>query len=386
MAHHHCAPPPLLQRVCNKKITLRLLPPILFFFSGLLGMSDDAAAADALFDECALRPKLTCDLACELYGVPGDKVVQRLTETVEAIDKIDVLQKICIYLVTEAMVECSAVSLKDIPSYRYGPRVDHARMTHDKLLEPFAQCLRKFCDTVESYDTFMQQQQESGGGGVVPKRGPAAAAAVAKTMFYKNIERKVCHKYSKGRSYSSKPAYGGVTYCKAAGLAAAAATAISMPSEESGVGIFDKNNHAFLVSMTSPSLPQYQGRRITISRMGPVYFALLAMQVASGRTTAAAASAAGGDFPIDPTFKYLVSIFRGETELLEELPVPASLTNAQQCELIFAYVLAYVRSDVSDENKQLGAAVLDYYFHMGAYCSVTKHLGWVQNPRKAGRK
>lgn len=228
-----------------------------------------------------------------------------------------------------------------------------------------------------------------------------AKARVRFTISSANImpTKKTEHRYTKQPSITSGAMCDGKTYSILHKLP-------PIPQPAMHYGNFDYNNHAFLVTSEESRLKDtsYAGKRITISKMSNIEFALLAMQVLAGRTKCDVA-----DEHKDKTFLYMLDIFsknqHNKRQVDCAIPAPSAMTRSQKCELIFAYLYLYVldpaealpdhfkkevvatasSGDTTNIEQRL-QSIQSFYLHCGARITTTKYSGWIQNPRRFGHK
>lgn len=320
-------------------------------------------------------------------NIEGKKSLERLLAHVEnVIDKSD-LRAMCKYFLIESLARTGTFTVEDLNVSVYANLRDKLnQVVVHNILKPYNTAIAAYKAEIGMYETEVRKKkrQKTAAADIeeaLADAAPAASSSGSKIRFTISVapptpKLNSVHRYTKQSTITTRSAYDGLTYCKARKL-----RELAVPGRE--YGHFDFNNHAYLVSAeeNAPVFPEYAGKRLTVSKMTNMEFALLAMQVVSKRTRAVEE-----EEETDYTFNFLCDVFRGKTELLVGLPAPACLTHAQKCEIIFSFVYLYVCIDTDEELRETCNKIQNRWLHGGMQVTLTKHPGWIQNPRGAGHR
>lgn len=366
----------------------------------------------------------------EVHHVHESKTLDWLMRIIDRIDKKDDLVDIAKFFLTELLASNTSGTFareRMLEWNCYGLIYDRLQRTCQvSLVEPFLEHLDGYRKDIRTYEARTRDDRSkkrrlnaaAAASAAVLASNPTTAtpltlpsteldarARVRFTISSANImpSKKTEHRYTKQPTVNSGAMCDGRTYCINNKL-----PPISLP--DARYGNFDFNNHAFLVTSDERYLrdPSFAGKRITISKLTNIEFSLLAMQVLSGRTTCDVK-----EEHRDKTFIYLLRIFSDRQDVDRAIPAPSSMTRAQKCELIFAYLYSHILepsalpahiaaeiNHVSKDNASdtataaASTAAIDrtlqsiqsFYLHCGARITATKYPGWIQNPRRFGHK
>lgn len=313
-----------------------------------------------------------------------DKLMREITMTTQSIDNVATLRQIIDYFLVEHLLSFGALDPTEFGKSEYlmAMHSERSEVVASQYVTKIRQGFVKLGLSIAAYETYKKQKTKDSETPHISR--PAILATTTQQLpactnqsvhgpkFMRSrgkITRNVSHRYTHGKVFTSKAAYHQKTYCQTHGLP-------DLPQPDESVGLLDRRNHAFLVYPNDEiNGIEYLGKRLTIEKLTDVQFALLAMQVASGRTT----MKSPGD--IDPAFEFLLSVVTGKTELIEVIPHPSCLKSQQQCEILFSFIYANVLTQVDPALRELCVVIQDFWFHGGARVSMTKQNGWAQNPR-----